>query len=352
MTPATTPLRRALPLLAGAALLLSACGGPTPAAGSAPAPEEGPAAIAVGYSLPLPDPTYETLLAGVTADIEAAGGSVRSANAQFDPGKQISDIDSLVTQGVDVLIVGPLDPRAVRPALDRARAAGIEVIVQEGTAGPDAYGDVATTTFTRNADAARAAAEYLAEQVPDGAVGVLAGPPVADVLVDRNTGFDEGAAAAGLTVLDRQEGNPQQPDVSGRQITDAWRTRFGAQMQGVLSYNDETAVGVASAVQGDFRPTIVSINGSEAGVELVRSGAVAATWSLVPAEYSHLLAWAAQEAAAGRELPPVINIEMPRIDAGNVAAWTPPRERIGRPFTVELADRGGEAYLVLPDDAL
>ena len=341
-------LTKTASLLAGAAVLLAACGAPA----AAPADGGADTAITVGYSLPLPDPTYELLLAGVTADIEAAGGSVRSANAQFDPGKQISDIDSLVTQGVDVLIVGPLDPRAVRPALDRARAAGIEVIVQEGTAGPDAYGDVATTTFTRNADAARAAAEYLAEQVPGGAVGVLAGPPVADVLVDRNTGFDTGVAASGLSVLDRQEGNPQQPDVSGRQIADAWRTQFGDRMQGILSFNDETAVGVVSAFADGFRPVVVSINASQAGVELVRSGAVAATWSLVPVEYGHLLAWAAQEAAAGRELPPVINIEMPRVDAGNVGSWTPPQERIGQPFTVELEDRGGESYLVLPDDAV
>ena len=66
--------------------------------------------------------------------------------------------------------------------------------------------------------------------------------------------------AAGLTVLDRKDGNPQQPDVAGRQIADGWRAQFGGDMQGVLSFNDETAVGVASALQGDFTPAVVSIN--------------------------------------------------------------------------------------------
>lgn len=348
-------MNRRLPLLASAVLLLgvTACGGGAAPAASGPASAApGPAAIDVGYSLPLPDPTYEVLLAGVTADITAAGGTVRSANAQFDPGKQISDIDSLVTQGVDVLIVGPLDPRAVRPALDRARAAGIKIIVQEGTAGADAYGEIATTTFTRNEEAARAAAEYLATLTPGGSVGVVAGPPVADVLVDRNTGFDQGIAAGGLTVLDRKDGNPQQPDVTGRQIADAWRTQFGAQMTGILSFNDETAVGIASAVQGDFEPAVVSLNASNAGVDLVKAGSLAATWSLVPAEYGHLLAWAAQEAAAGRDMPGVINIEMPRVDKDNVATWVPPTEKVGKPFTVELEDRGGESFLVLPAGSL
>lgn len=336
-------------LVAALALLaLAGCAStpPAPAAGS------GPAAVRVGYSLPLPDPTYELLLKGVTADIEAAGGTVRSANAQFDPGKQISDIDSLVTQGIDVLIVGPLDPRAVRPALDRARAADVKIIVQEGTAGPDAYGPIATNTFTRNEEAAKAAAEYLGTLAPKAGVGVVAGPPVADVLVDRNSGFDAGIAAAGLTVLDRKDGNPQTPDVTGRQIADAWRSQFGARMQGILSFNDETAVGIVSALQGGFAPKVVSINGSQAGIDLVKAGTLAATWSLVPAEYGHLLAWAAQAAAAGRPLPTQINIEMPRVDGTNVAKWVPPEQKIGKPFGVELEDRGGQSFLKLPQDAL
>lgn len=61
------------------------------------------------------------------------------------------------------------------------------------------------------------------------------------------------------------------------------RCQFGPRMQGILSFNDETTVGIASALQADFAPEIVSINASRAGVDLVRAGTVAATWSLVPA---------------------------------------------------------------------
>lgn len=56
--------------------------------------------------------------------------------------------------------------------------------------------------------------------------------------------------------------------------------------------------------------------------------------------------------AAGRDLPNVINIEMPRVDEDNVGTWVALEEEIGKPFTVELEDRGGESFLRLPADSL
>jgi D-xylose transport system substrate-binding protein len=51
-----------------------------------------------------------------------------SADAQTSPSKQLADIESLITQGVDALIILAQDSAAIGPALDAAEDAGIPVV--------------------------------------------------------------------------------------------------------------------------------------------------------------------------------------------------------------------------------
>jgi ribose transport system substrate-binding protein len=56
-------------------------------------------------------------------------GEFTVTDAQEDPEKQISDIEDLLTKDCDVLIISPATTEALTPAVERAAATGIPVIV-------------------------------------------------------------------------------------------------------------------------------------------------------------------------------------------------------------------------------
>ena len=60
-------------------------------------------------------------------------------DAQDDPVKQISDIEDLVAQGVDLLIISPAEQEALVPAVEGAMEAGIPVVLVDRKVNTDKY---------------------------------------------------------------------------------------------------------------------------------------------------------------------------------------------------------------------
>ena len=66
--------------------------------------------------------------AAMKAAIEAAGNTYVSADAESSSAKQLTDVESLISQGVDVLVINAWDKDAIVPAVDAAAAEGIPVV--------------------------------------------------------------------------------------------------------------------------------------------------------------------------------------------------------------------------------
>lgn len=294
----------------------------------------------VGYSQPLPDPNFEAISAVIEKALGEYGATLRPVNANLDPGKQVSDINTLLDQGINALIANPIDPNATQPAFDRVRGADIPIIAQETTRG----GPFATNVTADVEAAAREGAELLREAVGEGAVTALNGPDFAEVIVRENTTFAETAEQIGLNVADTQVNQEIRPEAA-KAIADAWRTQYGADLKGVWTFNDISAVGVASSVGGDFEPVIVSINGNPPAIPLIESGRILATFDLQQEKLGQALAYAAINAICGEELPETIVVPVKKIDASNVSEWRPLEERLDAPFDVQLEERDGVTYV-------
>ena len=88
---------------------------------------------------------------------------------------QIALIESMVTQGVQGIALTPVDP-TVAPALDKAIAAGVKVVLMDNNI-PDWEGRTALAT-TDNYAAGKIAGEYLTTVLKDGdTLGILEGVP-------------------------------------------------------------------------------------------------------------------------------------------------------------------------------
>ena len=74
---------------------------------------------------------WKTDEAAMKAALEAGGAEYISADAQSSSAKQLSDIESLIAQGVDALIVLAQDAQAIGPAVQAAADEGIPVVAYD-----------------------------------------------------------------------------------------------------------------------------------------------------------------------------------------------------------------------------
>jgi simple sugar transport system substrate-binding protein len=171
-------------------------------------------AIKIGFITKFPVPFFATMenaakeYAAANPGVEITFGQGTSAT---DIEGQIALIESMVTQGVQGIAITPVDP-TVAPALDKAIAAGVKVVLMDNDI-PGWNGRTALAT-TNNYNAGKIAGEYLKTVLKDGdKLGILEGVPSLD---DRVKGMMDGLQGSTSTSLARAQ--PIAPRNSGSML--------------------------------------------------------------------------------------------------------------------------------------
>lgn len=158
--------------------------------------------IKVGLITKFPVPFYSTMeeaakkYAAAHPEIELVTGQGQAAT---DIEGQIALIESMITQGVKGLAITPVDP-TVAPALDKAVAAGIKVVLVDNSI-PNWKGQTALVS-TNNLNGGKIAGEYLKTVLKSGdKIGILQGVPGVPALDDRVTGMMEGLGDVKVDVV-------------------------------------------------------------------------------------------------------------------------------------------------------
>ncbi len=94
---------------------------------------------------------------------EEYGMQVITAEARDDMVKQMSDVEDMLAQQIDLLILNPKDPQGLIPATKKATAAGVPVIVIDSTIDPKA--DFVTTIQSNNLANGELIGEWLVKQM-------------------------------------------------------------------------------------------------------------------------------------------------------------------------------------------
>jgi ABC-type sugar transport system substrate-binding protein len=296
----------------------------------------------VGFSEPLPDPNFQAIEQIVAKALEQYGAELKAVNANLDPGKQISDINTLLQQGVDALIANPVDPNATQGVFAQVRQKNIPIIALDTKIG----GPYFTTVRDDVEYAGTEGAKVLKELVGDGQVAAIYGPAFAELLNWEKDAFDAGAKAVGLNVVDTQVNQKITP-TDAKAIAESWKQKHGADLKGIWTFNDVSAIGVASALSGDFAPKIVSINGQPDAIPLVKAGKIAATFGVPYDKTGQALAYAALRSLCGATVPTEIYIPTVKLDQTNVDSWQPIAERVNNPFSIAFETRDGKTYVKL-----
>jgi D-xylose transport system substrate-binding protein len=238
--------KRRAAFLPAVLLIIAACtsGTATPAPGSPGADE-----FVVGISWNNYDqPRWACCDApGIKEVVEAAGGRVIETVAANSTEIQLSNIDGLIAQGMDVLILLAKDPDAMASKLAEVKDLGIPIIGYDRLVSDE---DVFYITFD-NQGVGTIMAEVITGLVPEGNYAIIKGhsaDPNADFLrAGMQTVLDD---FPGITIPDGCEN-----------YSDDWKTEnananmvacLGAtdnDIQAVLSENDSMAGGVIAALE-------------------------------------------------------------------------------------------------------
>ncbi len=236
-------------LLAGAALCV--------AAGTASAKDLKSVGISVGS---MGNPFFIALIKGATAEAQKTnpGVKVLTAGAEYDIGKQFSQIDNFIASGVDLILINPLDAKALAPAVKKAQAAGIVVVaVDTAVQGADAI------VTTNNVQAGEIACQYIVDALKGTGNVVIQNGPQVSAVVDRVNGCKGVLSkASGIKLLSSDLDAKGSRD-GGLQVAQSLLTRF-PKIDAVFTINDPQAIGTALAAKQMQRTgfIITSVDGA------------------------------------------------------------------------------------------
>lgn len=236
--------------------------------------EGGSGSIGLAVST-LSNPFFVSLQEGAEAKAEELGVELYVTDAGDDAAVQTSNVEDLISKGISVLIVNPVDSDAIAPAVEDAIAAGIKVIAVDRVVNGV---EVDCSIASDNVMGAELATEYIVELVGEGAeVAELQGVTGASATNDRGEGFHNVAdtklnvVASQTASFDRAEGMTVMENILQAQPG----------IKAVFAHNDEMALGAVEACAGKDI-VIVGFDATDDALAAVEAGTMAGTIAQQP----------------------------------------------------------------------
>ena len=229
--------------------------------------------IRVGFSqVTLQSPFYVQLKDGAEAAAKAGGDDIVFLDANGDVNKQNNDIQDLITRGVNVLIINPVNPDAVAPSLEAAKAANIPVITVDRTV----HGDIATYVGRDNEKmgslVGQAVVAYFKKAGVSGAKIIeIQGDAGGTVMAARRDGFHMIVEPAGHKIVK----GPYAEYIRANAVT-AMQDLLQANpdVKAVYAHNDDMALGALQVLRENGRTDVVvsGVDGLSEAVKIIAAG--------------------------------------------------------------------------------
>lgn len=247
------------------------------------------------------------------------GADVVVTDAGHDVAKQISDVEDMLQQGIDILLLNPTDSAGIEAAVHAAKAQDVIVVAVDA----NANGPVDTFVGSKNRDAGYMSCKYLAEALGgEGEVAILDGIPVVPILQRV-----EGCKAAleefeGISLVTTQNGR-QDRSVALGVVENMIQSH--PNLAGIFSVNDGGAMGALAAIQGSGRDIkLTSVDGAPEAVKAIADGtAFIETTAQFPRDQVRVgLAMALAQKWGARVVPAEVPIDVMVVDAENAADFS------------------------------
>ena len=251
--------------------------------------------VSIGVSMALFDDNFLTILrTSMQKEMKKDGVKSQIEDAKGDVSQQLQQVQNFIGQGVDAIIVNPVDTNAVKPIMDQATKAGIPLVFVNRR--PQAeLTDKMAYVGSDSILAGRLQMEALAKAMNGkGNVAILLGDLANESTRDRTKGVEEVVA--------------KYPNIK---------------IQAIASNNDEMAIGALQALgKNPNHILIAGVDGTPDALQMLKSGKMIATIFQDAKGQGEGAVDAAIKLANGEKVEKIIDVPYQLITKENMAEFT------------------------------
>ncbi|MEU9877013.1 ABC transporter permease/substrate-binding protein [Streptomyces phaeochromogenes] len=275
----------------------------------------------VGLSLStLNNPFFVQIKEGAQAEAKKLGADLTVTDAQNDASQQANQLQNFTSEGVDSIIVNPVDSDAAGPSVRSANKSDIPVVgVDRGVN----KAETAALVASDNVEGGKLGAKALAEKLGGkGKIVILQGLAGTSASRERGAGFAEGLKAyPDIDVVAKQPA-----DFDRTKGLDVMTNLLQAHpdVQGVFAENDEMALGAVKALGSKAGKSVqvIGFDGTPDGLKAVKEGTMYASVAQQPKELGRIAVENALRAADDKEVEKTVKVPVKVVTAKNVDEFT------------------------------
>ncbi|SMO41613.1 sugar ABC transporter substrate-binding protein [Melghirimyces algeriensis] len=231
--------------------------------------------VVVGAAMPVFDDKWLSYLYDAMKDgAKDKNVDLKMVDAKNDSSKQLSQVEKFATEGVDVIVVCPVDTAAVKPMVNVAKQANIPIVIVNRIPPKDVMKDVDSYVGSESIKGGIIQMEEVAKILNNkGNVAIMTGQLGHEAQVKRTVGNKE--------VIQKHpdmqiilEGTAKWQRAEGIQLMENW-LQSGKKIDAVVANNDEMAIGAIKALKeaGKLDETVVAgVDGTPDALKYVKSG--------------------------------------------------------------------------------
>ena len=233
---------------------------------------------------------------------------------------QVSQVETVIQQGVDAIIVQPYDAAALQVGVEEAIEAGIPVLVTKTT-----IEDNSICPFVGQDDviAGQMEMEWIAEQLDGkGNIVIIEGPTGITAAIMRNDGIEQTLEKyPDITVLHTQPADWNRDE--GMNLMETW-LQEGEQIDAVVAHNDEMALGAYDAIVDAGKASEILVIGIDA-IDAARASVAAGELDATVLQDVETIGQKTVEVAAamanGEEVDDVYNVDPILLTIDNIGDY-------------------------------
>jgi ribose transport system substrate-binding protein len=268
-------------------------------------------------------------IAGLKSEFSRLGINViATTDANFKPDKQVSDLETVMTQNPNVIVSIPTDPIATASAYKKASAAGAKLVFMDNvpqglTAGTDYVSVVSADNFGNGVVSAHQMAKAVGGK---GKIGLVFHEADFFVTKQRYQGFKETITKEYPDIQIVEEKGIAGPDFAGdaQGAANAMLSKY-ADLSGIWAVWDVPAEGVMAAARAAGRADLKIATedlGKNVAIALAKNELVVGLGAQVPFDQGVTEARLAAMALLGKSTPAYVALSAVPVDHNNVLdAW-------------------------------
>jgi len=208
-----------------------------------------------------------------SAKVKDLGADILVTSAKSDDKQQIKDVETLITKGVDVIVIIPHDGKAMAKAVSMAHEAGIPVIAYDRLI---TESDLDLYITFDNEKVGETQAQYLVDSLPKGKKSKIVriyGAPTDNNAKLFKAGQDKvinQAIKDGLVEVIHEDWAANWAPGNAKKIMNAAIAKHGTDIQAVLASNDGTAGGAIQVLKEEKIAGKVIVTGQDADLIAVQ----------------------------------------------------------------------------------